>query len=817
MNAQDTPPDSTGDLQLEIAHLLLIDAVGYSKLLVNEQIELLQELNQIARSTESFRAAEATGKLIRLPTGDGMALLFFRSPEEPARCALEISKALHDHPRIQLRMGVHSGPVSRVTDVNDKTNMTGAGINIAQRVLDCGDAGHILLSEHVADDLAQYRHWQPCLHDLGACEVKHGLRLHLFNLYKENLGNPEVPNKLKRRGRKKESNAVRPIRAPRWPKVLIAVALVVAALALVISSLMFFHRTSPVAVSASPKATALGTSTAAAIPEKSIAVLPFENLSAEKENAYFADGVQDEILTLLAKIADLKIISRVSVMQYKSEVPRNLREISQQLGVANVVEGSVQRSGNRVRVNAQLVDAHTDRQLWGQTYDRDLADVFAIQSEIAKAIAEQLQARLSPREKDAIERPPTSDITAFDLYTRANDLLLTRFSGAGRATLLEAIDLLDQAVARDASFFQAYCLLALAHGELYWFGFDHSAARLALTEAAIQAASRLRPDAGETHFARAENLYRGYLDYDGALSELELARQTLPNDAGIFRLTGYIQRRQGRWEESTRNLERSLDLDPRNLIGVQELAFSYGMLRRYADKTSVLDRALVIEPNDVTTKATLASVQFDWKADTRPLHQMIDSVRGTNPGAISHIAETWLICALAERDGAAAKEALLACESPVLLLGDNVPFNHPFIEGVIARMTKDSDKARTAFTAARAEQQKTAQAEPNYGPALSVLGLIDAGLGRKEEALTEGWHAVKLNPVEKDTVNINMIKYLAMIAAWVGDKDLACEQLAIAISTPSALSYGQLKLLPFWDPLRGDPRFEKIVASLAPK
>ena len=647
--------------------------------------------------------------------------------------------------------------------------------------------------------------------------MKHGLRLHLFNLYKDNLGNPQVPEKLKQGKTSKQVSSIYPITSARWPRLTLIATLLVSVVALVISSLIFFHRTSPPPTrSTHPETTA--TSQPTAIPQKSIAVLPFENLSDAKENAYFADGVQDEILTDLAKIADLKIISRTSVMHYKSGASRNLREISQQLGIAHVVEGSVQRSGERVRVNARLLDARTNRHLWGETYDRDLADVFAIQSEIAKAIAEQLQAKLSPREKDAIERPPTSDITAFDLYTRANDLLLTRFSSAARATLLQAIDLLDQAVARDPSFFQAHCLLALAHGELYWFGFDHTAARLALAEAAIQAASRLRPDAGETRFARAENLYRGYLDYDGALSELELARQTLPNDAGIFRLTGYIQRRQGRWEESTRNLERAVDLDPRNLTGVQELAYSYGILRRYADKTSVLVRALAIEPNDVTTKATLASVQFDWKADTRPLHQMIDSIRGTNPGAISHIADTWLICALAERDGAAAKEALLALgESSGLLLGDNVPFNHPLIEGVIARMTKDDDKARTAFTAARAEQQKTVQAEPNYGPAVCVLGLIDAGLGRKEEALSEGWHAVKLQPLEKDTININMIKYVAMIAAWVGDKDLACEQLAIAIGTPSALSYGQLKLLPFWDPLRGDPRFEKIVASLAPK
>jgi TolB-like protein/class 3 adenylate cyclase/Flp pilus assembly protein TadD len=818
VNAQDTPAEPTGDLQLEIAHLLLIDVVGYSKLLVNEQIELLQELNQIARSTESFRAAEAAGKLIRLPSGDGMALLFFRSPEEPAHCALEISRALHDHPSIQLRMGVHSGPVSRVTDVNDKTNMAGSGINIAQRVLDCGDAGHILLSEHVADDLAQYRHWQPCLHDLGECEVKHGLRLHLFNLYKENLGNPQVPNKLKRRGRRKESNAVRPISAPRWPKVLIAVALVVAALALVISSLMFFHRTSPVAASASPNATALGASTAAAIPEKSIAVLPFENLSAEKENAYFADGVQDEILTLLAKIADLKIISRVSVMQYKSEVPRNLREISQQLGVANVVEGSVQRSGNRVRVNAQLVDARTDRQLWGQTYDRDLADVFAIQSEIAKAIAQQLQARLSPQEESAIKRPPTGDIAAFDLYTRAKNLLITTsLSSAAKAKLLQAAALLNQAVARDPSFFQAYCQLAYAHDALYLLGFDHTPTRLASAEAAIQAAFRLHPDAGETHFARAQNLYRGYLDYEGALAELEVAGQVLPNDPGVFELKGYIERRQGRWKDSTRNLEHAIDLDPRNVFTLQQIGLSYGVLRRYAEQTSAFNRALAIEPTNANIQVALASVEFHWKADTRPLHQIIDSIRATNPGALPNIVNDWLSCALAERNVASAKDALKAFgETP--LTDYAVHLNPSVIDGILARMTKDEGKARLAFTAARTEQEKTVQAQPNYGPALCALGLIDAGLGRKEEALREGRRAVELLPVEKDAINGPlMIQYLAMIAGWVGDKDLACEQLAIAIRPASTVSYGQLKLLPFWDPLRGDPRFERIVASLAPK
>ena len=816
MNAQDTPVESKPDLPLEIAHLLLIDVVGYSKLLVNEQIELLQELNQIVRSTECFRTAEKTGKLIRVPTGDGMALLFFHSPEEPVRCALEISKALQEFPHIQLRMGVHSGPVNQMTDVNDKTNMAGAGINVAQRVLDCGDAGHILLSRHVTEDLAQYRHWEPYLHDLGECEVKHGLRLHLFNLYKDNLGNPQVPQKLKRGRRWKQASgaAVRPLSVPRWPKLALIAALFVSAVALAISFSIFSRRGSPT-IAQTPSEGVAGA--VVSIPGKSIAVLPFRNLSDEKENAYFADGVQDEILTDLAKIADLKIISRTSVMQYKSEIARNLREIAQQLGVAHVVEGSVQRSGNHVRVNAQLLDARTDRQLWGQTYDRDLADVFAIQSEIAEAIAEQLQAKLSPREEKAIEHPPTADITAFDLYTQAKNLLLTSFSSAARAKLLQAADLLNQAIARDPSFFQAYCQLAHTHDLLYFLGLDHSPARLASAEAAIQAAFRLRPDAGETHLAHAKNLYWGYRDYGSALAELEVARQTLPNDPRIFELMGYIQRRQGRWEESTRNIERAIDLDPRNFFTLQQIAISYGVLRRYAEETSVLDRALAIEPNDVNTKVALASVQFHWKADTGPLHRAIDSIRATNPGGLPNVANDWLSCALAERDVAAAENALNAF-GEIPLTDYAVHLNRPLMEGAIARITKDEGAARAAFMAARVEQEKAVRSEPNYGPSLCALGLIDAALGRKEEALGEGRRAVELLPVAKDAINGPlMIEYLAMIAAWVGDKDLACEQLGIAIRPPSTVSYGQLKLLPFWDPLRGDPCFKKIVASLAPK
>ena len=562
---------------------------------------------------------------------------------------------------------------------------------------------------------------------------------------------------------------------------------------------------------------------AAPIPEKSIAVLPFENLSEEKRNEYFADGVQDQVLADLAQIADLKVISRMSVMQYRSGVARNLREIGQQLGVAHVLEGSVQRAGNRARVNAQLVDARTDRHLWAQTYDRDLADVFAIQSEIAKAIADQLQAKLSPNEKKAIEQRPTTDLAAFDLYSQAKSLLLTvGFSATQDPDLRKAIELLDEAVKRDPSFFDAYCQLAYAHELLYVvFGSDHTPARLALAESALQAATRLRLDAGETHLARADYLYYGRRDYDAALGELERAHRTLPNDPRIFELTGYILRRRGQQEEGVHNLERAVELDPRNFYTLQQIALSYQFLGRYADTIATLDRALSIVPNNVETRAVRAEFYLFWKADTQPLHQTIDSILAQGPGAIARAADSWFACALAERDRAAAERALAA-------LGDNVCWNegtmllsHSFGEGLLARMIKDETRARSGFVAAHAQQEKIVQAQPAYGPPLCILAMIDAALGHKDLALEEGRRAIALMPLQKDVTNgSRVLQYFAITAAWAGEKDLALQQLETGLRAPTAsemVSYGALKLLPFWDPLRGDPRFEKIVASLAPK
>src|SRR5438067_2467686 len=434
-----------------------------------------------------------------------------------------------------------------------------------------------------------------------------------------------------------------------------------------------------------------------------IAVLPFENLSEQREDAAaFVDGVQDDILTKLARIADLKVISRTSVMDYRDK--RNVRQIGNDLRVSHVLEGSVRRIGTRFHMNAQLIDTRTDTHVWVKQYDRDLNDLFAIQSEIAQKIAGQLRARISPAEKLAIERKPTGDLVAFELYSRAISLPPLSRTGSF-ADAQQSIDLLNQAVARDPSFLEAYCALALSHDQIYFFGLDHTPARLASAEAAIQEAFRIRPNAGEAHLARARHLYNGYLDYDGALAELEVARQRLPNDPRIFRLTGSIQRRQGHWEECIRYLERALELDPRNRNTLESLGDTYASLRRYAEQKSNFDRILAIEPNDVTAKAERAFVEVNWKADTGPLRQLIDDIRATNPAAMPQIADRWLTCALAERDIAAAREALLAFDEGPLGV-DAVLFPRVFVEGTIARMASDEHKAQLAFTAARAEQEK---------------------------------------------------------------------------------------------------------------
>jgi TolB-like protein/Tfp pilus assembly protein PilF len=553
------------------------------------------------------------------------------------------------------------------------------------------------------------------------------------------------------------------------------------------------------------------------LPEKSIAVLPFENLSEGEENAFLADGVQGGVLSALSKIADLKVISRTSVNGYTAGNTRNLREIADSLGVAYVIEGSVRRAGDKVSVSTQLTDARFGGRLWSQTYERNIAAVFAIQNEIVQRVLTELRANVSAKERAAIAEQPTKDLAAYGLYVRAKALIATiSLNGQINEKLREAVQLLEQAIARDPNFYLAYCELSAAHGYLYFFGLDHTPARVAAADAALQAVIRLRPDAGETHFARANFFYRCYLDYDRARTELALAQRALPNNSESYELTGYMDRRQGLWNESARSLQRALELDPRNFFMLQQIALSYQEFRQFPAMAAALDRALALIPRDLDTRVTRALVDLEWKADTRPLHNMIRKIVAEDPAKAPDIAAQWFYVALCERDPVAVAQALAAMPGS----GTSVDLNFPrsWCEGLAARVRGDTASAQAAFTAARTEVEKSVREQPDYGPGFTVLGLTDAALGRKEEALREGLHAVELLPVTKDSIDgAEIMKYLGVIYAWCDEKDRAIHQIQATLQIPSTLSYGNLKLHPCWDALRGDPRFEKIVTELAPK
>jgi TolB-like protein/Tfp pilus assembly protein PilF len=545
---------------------------------------------------------------------------------------------------------------------------------------------------------------------------------------------------------------------------------------------------------------------------RGVAVLPFENLSADPENAFFADGVQDEILNDLAKIADLKVISRTSVMQYKSGAKRNLRHIANELGVAHVVEGSVQRAANRVRVTAQLIDARTDTHLWVDHYDRPLDDVFAIQSDIAKAIATQLQAKLSPAEKSAIEQPPTKNLIAYDRYLRARKVRAVQTARVP-GDMREETRLLDQAVAYDPTFLLAYCELAQAHAYAYHLGVDRTPARVALAKAARDAALRLSSDRGEPHLAAAEVAFHCNLDYETALTEVAIARGKLPNDASVFALSAYIHRRQGHWEDCARDLERAVQLDPRNVWLLQDAAETYHHERHFSEATAAWDRVLAVAPGDPSSRVWRALVDLDSRADTRPAYEAVQNIVTEDPSAVDSIAEHWLYLALCRRDAAEMGRAL-ASLPPEGIVRRDLLMPRPFCEGLAARARGDAKGAEAAFIAAHVEMEKILREQPDYAQAFCVLGLSDAALGRKEDAIREGRRALELLPVAKDMMAGGVVlANLAIIYAWAGEKDRALEQLATAIRFPSPefLSYGQLKLHPFWDPLRGDPRFDKLL------
>jgi TolB-like protein len=807
------------EIRLEIGHILLIDVVAYSKLLVNEQIELLQKLNQIVRATECFRTAEADGKLIRVPTGDGMALLFLHSPEEPVRCALEISRALQDHPHIQLRMGVHSGPVNRITDVNDKTNIVGSGINVAQRVLDCGDAGHILLSKHLADDLVEYRHWRPHLYDLGECEVKHGLRLHLVNLYKDGLGNPHLPEKLKRgKSWKQAPVAVRPISAPRWPKSVLLIAILVSTVALVISSLIFFNR-APTTTTRAPAPEATAVSALAAIPEKSIAVLPFENRSEDKANAYFADGIQDEILTLLSKIADLKVISRTSTQQYQSK-PGNLTEIAKQLGVANILEGSVQKAADQVRVNVQLVNAQTDSHLWAETYDRKLTDIFGVESEIAKRIAESLQAKLTGREEQALALKPTNSPEAYDAYLRG--LAFEARSGYSNDALRKAIDSYERAVQLDPKFAAAWARLSRADAQLYFLRADQTPARSRAAQRALESAEKLQPNAPETQLASGYYQYWVLRDYGLAKTTFKRLRKVLPSSSEVPLALGAVARREGQWDENVAYWEEALALDPRNINLLSDAAWSYAMLRQFPAALKLYDRALEILPNDPDLIAVKASI-YQARGNLPEAAKILSAIDAqTAPENAFVIKMTQLRL---ERNYAEAVRLLQARQAQFYSAPEIDKGINQVILAFAQRLADDTAGAKTAAEQARNTLKALCKDQPDNSFFAQELSLANAALGENEAALNEAERAIMLLPSAKDRVSgPTREEVLALIQMMFGETSRPISTLTRLLQTPYiSWLYGPmpvtpalLRLDPLWDPLRADPAFQKLCEEKQP-
>jgi serine/threonine-protein kinase len=780
---------------MEIGHVLFMDLVGYSKLLLNDQRELQEKLTQIVRETEQVRAAEATGKLIRLPSGDGMALVFLSGPEAPVQCALEIGRAAKLHPEIQLRMGIHSGPINQLKDVNDRTNIAGAGINMAQRVMDCADAGHILLSKRVAEDLAQSRQWQPHLHDLGECSVKHGVNVSVVNLYTGDLGNPHVPERIRKS--QAEQAARQPPATLRRRNVLLAAAVPV--VILLAAGLWFFLRQT------------------AAASEKSIAVLPFENFSDDKQNAFFADGIQDDILTSLAKIGDLKVISRSSVMQYRGVGRQNLREIGKKLGVVAVLEGSVRREGERMVVNVQLIDARNDQHLWAERYDRTLADSLGLQGELATEIASRLSATLSPEEKARMERKPTNNADAYVLYLHARQLELSP------DTLLQdyraAEQLYSQAIRLDPAFALAHARLASTCAEVYHFHEPlESWDKRARAEAAE--ALRLQPNLSEGHFALGQCYFWMDLNYEAALKEFAFAARLAPNSTEPGQLVAAVRRRQGRWQESLNEYERIGALDPQNPNVARNLLITNTALRRWPEAMQAVRRWQAIAPDSVTAKIQAGYLNFWWKGDTRALKELLAKIPpGTDPDGI--VTCTHWEVAMIERDFATAAAVLQNSSAETLDYLNSEATPKTFFEGCILLAQGNAAAAREKFEQAREKSEVAVRESSRTADRHSILGLVYAFMGDKEDAVREGRRAVELMPESKDAFDGAIVScFLALIYARVGETDQALTLIERLIKTPGAvdsagysMTVNDLKHRWEWDPIRNDPRFQKLMAQ----
>jgi TolB-like protein/class 3 adenylate cyclase/Tfp pilus assembly protein PilF len=781
------------EIQLEIAHVLFIDIVGYSRLSIKDQHAAVEELNQIVRASEQFQRAEAASRLLKIPTGDGMALVFYTSPEAPAQCAVEISRALKEHPGLQLRMGIHSGPVSGVVDVNERANLTGAGINIAKRVMGCGDAGHILLSKHVAEDLEEYEEWRPLLQDLGTCEVKHGMQVAIVNLWSDDLGNRQLPQKFQ---------AFRKHRARvRWVEVAAALLL----LAGIVAAFVLVSRKSA-------RSTSI-------VPEKSIAVLPFQNLSSDPDNAYFADGVQEEILTRLAKIADLKVISRTSTQQYQSK-PGNFAEIAKQLGVANILEGSVQKAANQVRVNVHLVNAQTGSQLWAETYDRKLSDIFVIESEIAKGIAESLQAKLTGREEQALAAKPTNNPEAYDAYLRG--LAFEARSNYSSDALFKAIDFYGLAVQLDPNFALAWARLSGAHALLYFNRGDATAARRDAAKQALENAQKLQPNSPETLLFVGYYQYWVQRDYELAKTTFEHVSKMLPGNGEVSLALGAVARREGLWDESVAYWERGLALDPRNTALLIEVAWTYAALRQFPTALKLYDRALDILPDELSLMALKASI-YQAEGNLQEAAKLLAQVNAqTNSDAAVRIKLAQLRL---ERN---QTEVIRFVQARQAQLHFAFGIDKGMKQGglaLIQRVAGDTASAKADAEQARNTLEPLSKNQPDNAFVPAALAVDYAILDEKSSALNEAQRAITLVPSSKDRLSgPGFEENLALVEMIIGENSRAISTLARLLQTPyggwlynpAPITPALLTLDPLWDPLRADPAFQKLCEEKQP-
>jgi TolB-like protein/Tfp pilus assembly protein PilF len=841
--------------RLEIAHVLFIDIVGYSKLLTDEQSEALQELNQIVRGTEAAREAAAAGQLTVLPTGDGMALVFTGSVEEPVECALEISRAFRAQPSLPVRMGIHSGPIHHVKDANGRENIAGVGINIAQRVMDCGDAGHILVSKRIADDLAQQRRWQPYLHELGDVEVKHGVVVSLVNLYAETIGNPAPPSRLgKVRGSARTfSKATRKGLSPFARAIFIIAGLLITLVFLLgIVSVIFApaimrtldkrQGTSPPQVPAIPSTPSIAdaiksavtkkitdelqgelsrkknarvepSSTGSAIPEKSVAVLPFENLSEDKSNAYFADGIQDEILTKLASIADLKVISRTSTAKYKSK-PEDLKTVSQQLGVTTVVEGTVQRAADKVRVNVQLIDARADSHLWAKSYDGDTKDVFAIESKVSQEIADALQAKLSPREADTLAAAPTRDPVAYDLFLKGE------FEEREAASLLtvescdQAASWYRQAIAHDPTFALAMARLVRSQMSCHWLVQPLTESQLAEVKNIADRALTLAPNLAEAHVALGAFYYFGHRQYEQALAEFRKAIELQPNNVEAAEFSAFVHRRQGKWQECLTQLLRSKEKDPLNAVVAADIGTTYVQLRMWNQAKEAAAHTLEINPHNVVAMRVSLITCRNGSGDLTEAKRLLATfpkdpdLTVTRPGVAPLVGERAYL-SVVERDFAAALR-VWASES-----GEPGEKRKRFsARSAIAVLSGDVSNVKSEAEQAHILIDSWLADHPSDEIALVELSWVDLVLGRLAEAVQVARRAADLVTVEKDPfLGTSALVTLAEVQARCGQSEEAIKILHRLLSIPAGfdISIVRLKIDPIWDPIRNEPGFQQLL------